>query len=303
MLKLYTVTNMWAQIQKKLGENFDYIGASLSNWFSLHFINIVAILLAGYVFRYIVIRFVVRIIKYTVRHDLYPTETDRKRRIETLESLIKATIKVLVWILVVVMIISEVGIDAGPLLASAGIIGVVVGLGAQSLIKDFLSGLFIITENQYRIGDVVELNQISGTVEAITIRITSVRDLDGDLHHIPNGSITVTTNKTMDFAQINEDVIVARDSDIDEVEHVINHVGEQLATHSELKPYILEAPHFDRVDGFDKDGLRIKVFGKTAAGEQWRVKGEFYKRLKKAFDQHDIEVPYAQLTNHEAKKK
>lgn len=293
---------MWESLQQKISDNAVYIGNAMFRWFDLHLINILVILIGAYFARKIATKFLSQAIKHTVRHDLFPTEFDRKKRVQTLDALVGATVRLLIWFIATLMIISEIGINTAPLLASAGILGVALGFGAQSLIKDFMSGMFIIIENQYRVGDVVELSNISGTVEQITIRTTVVRDLNGDLHHIPNGTIAVTTNMTMDFAQINEKFTVALDTDIEELEHVINHVGEQLAADPAHKRHIIKPPRFDRVDGFDKDGMIVRVFGKTSPGEQWAIKGAFYKSLNKAFKKHHIEVPHAQLTIHEAKK-
>lgn len=294
---------MWESLQQKLTENAEYISDVVLRWLDLHLINIVVIIVGAYFVRKILTQFLSRTIKHTVRHDLFPTEFDRKKRVQTLDALVGATVRIMIWVVATIMVISEIGINTGPLIASAGILGVALGFGAQSLIKDFMSGVFIIVENQYRVGDIVELNNISGVVEQITIRTTVVRDLDGDLHHIPNGSIGVTTNKTMDFAQINEKFTVALDTDIEELEHVINHVGEQLAADPTHKRHIIEPPHFARIDGFDKDGLVVRVFGKTSPGEQWAIKGAFYKSLNKAFKKQHIEIPYPQMTIHEAKKK
>ncbi len=294
---------MWESLQQKLAENTDYIVGVLSHWIDLHLINIIVILLGAYILRKLAERFLRKIIKHTIRHDLFPTEFDRKKRVQTLDALVTATARIGIWIIAIMMLITEIGINTGPLLASAGIFGIALGFGAQSLIKDFTSGFFIIAENQYRVGDIVELNNISGVVEAITIRTTAVRDLDGNLHHIPNGSIVVTTNKTMNFARINERFTVALDTDIEKLEHVINHVGEELTADPDIKRFIIEPPHFARIDGFDKDGLIVRVFGRTSPGEQWKIKGAFYKHLKKAFEKNHIEIPYPQITLHEAKKK
>ncbi len=293
---------MWESLQQKLSENMTYIGNVMFRWLDLHLINILVILIGAYVARKFTTRFLSRLIKHTVRHDLFPTEFDRKKRVQTLDALVGATVRIAIWVIASIMIISEIGINTGPLLASAGILGVALGFGAQSLIKDFMSGMFIILENQYRVGDVVELSNISGVVEHITIRTTVVRDMDGDLHHIPNGTIQVTTNKTMGFAQINEKFTVALETDIEELEHVINHVGEQLSAHPNFKRHIIEPPHFERIDGYDKDGLVVRVLGKTSPGEQWAIKGALYKALVKAFKKHHIEVPHQQLTIHQAKK-
>lgn len=290
------------QVGQDISNSFDEVWASAGRWFSDHFLSILIILILGYVARVLLTKLIRNVVKQTVRHDLFPTEADRKKRLQTLDGLVGAVVKVIVWVVVIIMIINELGIDTGPLIASAGVIGIALGFGAQTLIKDFTSGMFIIAENQYRVGDVIEINNISGVVEEITIRTTVLRDLDGHVHHIPNGSIDVTTNMTMDYAQLHENITVDSDTDIEQLEHVINHVGEQLASHVKMKDIIVEPPTFDRITGFNKDGIVVKILGRTTPGDQWKVQGEFYKQLKKAFDKHGIVVPYRQLTVHNSKR-
>jgi small conductance mechanosensitive channel len=282
---------MLEQVGQQISESWSEVWAVMAEWFLAHALNIVVILVLGWVARILLTKLVRNIVKQTVRHDLFPSETDRKKRLQTLDGLVGTIVKIVVWVVVVVMLINELGINTGPLIASAGIIGIVVGFGAQTLIKDFTSGLFIIAENQYRVGDTIEINDITGVVEQITIRTTVLRDINGYLHHIPNGSIEVTTNMTMDYAKLHENITVDTDTDIEQLEHVINHVGEQLAAKPELHKLIVEAPKFVRVTGFNNEGLAIKIIGKTTPGDQWKVQGEFYKQLKKAFEKHHIKVP------------
>jgi len=293
---------MFENVGQEISESFGDVSASAGQWFGDHFLSILIILILGFVARVLLTKLIRNVIKQTVRHDLFPSEVDRKKRLKTLDSLVATVVKVVVWVVVSIMIINELGINTGPLIASAGVIGIALGFGAQTLIKDFTSGLFIIAENQYRVGDVIEINDISGVVEEITIRTTVLRDLDGHLHHIPNGSIDVTTNMTMDYAQLHENITVGADTDIDQLEHVINHVGQQLIAKPELKHLIVEPPMFVRITGFNDDGLVVKILGKTTPGDQWKVQGEFYKLLKKAFDKHGIVVPYRQLTIHSARR-
>jgi small conductance mechanosensitive channel len=282
---------MLEQVGQQISESWSEVWAVMAQWFLAHALNIVVILVLGWVARVLLTKLVRNIVKQTVRHDLFPSETDRKKRLQTLDGLVGTIVKIVVWVVVVVMLINELGINTGPLIASAGIIGIVVGFGAQTLIKDFTSGLFIIAENQYRVGDTIEINDITGVVEQITIRTTVLRDINGYLHHIPNGSIEVTTNMTMDYAKLHENITVDTDTDIEQLEHVINHVGEQLAAKPELHKLIVEAPKFVRVTGFNNEGLGVKIIGKTTPGDQWKVQGEFYKQLKKAFEKHHIKVP------------
>ncbi len=281
---------MLDDLLSEISDSLDKIGTTIGQWLSEHLLSIVLILIIGYVARILLTKVVRNIVKQTVRHDIFPSEADRRKRQKTLDGLVATIVKVVIWVVIVVMIVNELGVDTGPLIASAGIIGIVVGFGAQTLIRDFTSGLFIIAENQYRLGDVIEINGVIGTVEVITVRTTVLRDIDGYLHHIPNGSIDVTTNMTMDYARLHEDIVVDTDTDIEKLEEIINKVGEQLAARPELHKLIVEPPKFIRVTGFNDNGLVVKVMGKTKAGDQWRVQGEFFKALKKSFDKHGIKV-------------
>lgn len=294
---------MWEEFFTDLSDNAVHVFNLAGSWLDQHLLNILIILAGAYLLRKFGTKLIIKLLHKTIRRDLYPTELDRKKRLQTLDSLTGAGMRVFAWLIASFMIISELGIDTTPLLASASVFGLAIGIGAQSLVKDFVSGVFIISENQYRVGDAVEIGDVDGVVEAITIRTTIIRDLDGDLHHVPNGSITVTTNKTMDFGSINEDVVVARDTDLKALEHIINHVGERLVNEPSLKGFIVEAPYFSQIKGYDKDGIVVKILGKTTAGDSWKVRSELYRHLTKAFKQHDVVVPYGEFTIHQTKKK
>ncbi len=286
---------MW---ETSITSNFTDIWQHIHLWMGDHLFNILIIVVGTEILFQISTRAISKIVHKTAhRPDLFPTELDRKKRIKTLDSLIRAAIRVALTIIAAIMIASELGINTGPLVASAGVIGVALGFGAQSLIRDFMSGFFIITENQYRVGDVVTIAttvgtvQVTGEVEAISIRTTTIRDLDGSLHHVSNGIIIVTSNLTMNYAQVNEDITVSQDTDISKLEHIINHVGEELAASPEFKRFVLDPPHFERMVRFSEQGIVVKILGKTVAGDQWQVKGELYKRLKVAFEKNDIDLP------------
>ncbi len=296
---------MWDRaIQDFVNSGYD-VWLIIQTWIAVHLLQILIIIIGAEIFYRIAKRLISKIIhKTTRRHDLFPTELDRKKRIQTLDSLIGATLRIGIFIIATMMIISQLGINTGPLIASAGVVGVALGFGAQNLIRDFMNGFFIITENQFRVGDYVEIRtivaniKISGNVEAITIRTTIVRDLDGRLHHIPNGNITVTTNMTMNFAKINEEVLVDQDTDIEKLEHVINHVGQEIAASIEFKHKIIKAPYFARIDRITNDGLVARIYGKVTPGEQWVVKGELYKKLTKAFEKNHIKLAQTQVVVH-----
>lgn len=281
---------MIQETSQTIADKIVIFGDQASAWMALHLINIIVIIIFALIAQHALSAFTVKLLSKTIRPDMYPTETDRKKRLATLRSLMTAVVKFGVWLVAFVMIISEIGINTAPLLASAGIIGVALGFGAQSLVKDFVSGIFIIIENQYRVGDVVEIAGANGTVEDVTIRTTVLRDLSGFVHHVPNGLIQVTTNKTIGFSRINEEIVVGFDTDIERVEHIINHVGEEIAASPEFEKLIKEPLKFSSVKGYAVNGLIIGILGTTKPGEQWKVRTEMYKRLKKAFDKAGIEV-------------
>lgn len=245
-----------------------------------------------------------RVIHRAVRPEHFKSEREQKLRENTLHSTVNAAVRVFIWVIAALLLLSEFGIDIAPLLAGAGIAGVALGFGAQSMVRDFLSGFFILTENHYRVGDVVELNQtVSGVVERITLRQTALRDLDGMVHHISNGEITMATNMTMEYAGINLDIGVGYDTDLEKLEGIINDVGHVLAEDSDWKKDIIVAPQFLRVNDFGDSAIEVKITGKTQPMMQWGVTGELRKRLKIAFDKNGIEIPFPQRVIHEAPKK
>ena len=180
------------------------------------------------------------------------------------------------------------GIDLSPLFASAGIIGVALGFGSQSLVKDFLSGVFIIAENQYRVGDVVDIMGSSGTVERVGTRSTVLRDTDGNVHYIPNGTIQRVINKTMGYSVSRFTVSVDPESDIPEVTQIINSVGAKLAKEAAWKKKIIEPPKFVAVGDISGRSVEITISGKTMPSDQWAVTSEMRSRLLRAFEENSI---------------
>ena len=215
-----------------------------------------------------------------------------KNRSQTLSTILTSTIGILIALIAVFMILSEVGIDITPLLAGAGVAGIAIGFGAQSLIKDLVSGLLVLLEDQYNKGDVVKIAGIVGLVEEVNLRRTVLRDLDGIVHSVPNGEITTASNYTRDWARVNLDVPVAYGEDLDHVMAVINRVGKELAEDEYFSKLVHTAPQALRVNNFGDSGIDIKILGETKPMMQWEVTGELRKRLKKAFDEAGIEIPW-----------
>jgi len=241
-------------------------------------------------------------IKKTARPELFNSKRDEELREETIIRILNATTKVVIWTFAVLLILAQLNINLGPLIAGAGIAGVALGFGAQSLVKDVINGMFILLENQYRVGDVVELNkEVSGTVEKFTLRSTTLRDLDGMQHTVPNGEILLATNMTMDYANVNLNIGVGYNTDIEKLEKIINDVGRALTADSDWSDKIIEAPKFVRINDFQDSAIEIKIVGKTEPVQQWGVTGELRKRLKIAFDKNGIDIPYPQRVIHQSK--
>lgn len=268
-----------------------------SNWVQLHLINILIIVVGAWIFRRVSVELIGRLLKRTVRPSVYPTKSDREKRIKTLHSLANGIIRLAVYIIATVMIVSEINPSYKTILfTSAGLVGVALGFGAQSLIRDIVSGVFIIIENQYRIGDEISLaagagiGSVDGIVENITIRTTVLRDLNGNVHHMPNGNIGVTSNKTLGYSRMNENIVVAIETNLVKLESIIQEIGADLKVSPTLGALILEAPTMVSVKGFSEGGVIVRVSAKTTAASQWKVRSEFYKRLKKAFEKEKIKL-------------
>ena len=267
---------------------------NLMPWLLFHGLKILAILIGAFLIRRfarVVIEKIIR--KAIVANNFLSPEAEKKRE-DTLISVFEGTFRAIIWIVAALMIIAELGVNIGPLLAGAGVIGLAIGFGAQYIIRDFFTGLFIILENQYRVGDVVCIKDICGEVENINLRMTILRDVDGAVHHIPNGEIKIATNKTKGFARVNLVIGVAYDADLEKVKQVINQVGQDMIKDSEWKDKIIKAPEFIRVENFSASSVDIKISGEVKPLEQWAVLGELRKRIKLAFDKQGIEIPFPQ---------
>lgn len=229
-------------------------------------------------------------------------KTAEKKREDTLVRILTTTLNIVIGIIAPLMILQEMGIAIGPLIAAAGIAGLAFGFGGQYLIRDIISGLFIIIENQYRMGDVVCFDGTCGLVEDISMRMTTLRDLDGVVHCVPHGEIKKVSNMSKGFSRVHLNIGISYSSDIEKVISVVNNVGNELAEDLEWKEFILSPPQFLRIDDFADSAIIIKILGDTQPIKQWDVAGELRKRLKIAFDRENIEIPFPQQVNHQAKQ-
>jgi small conductance mechanosensitive channel len=224
------------------------------------------------------------------------SSAESQKRIETLIRLLKQAGLLALWITILLVILREVGVEIAPVLASAGIAGLAIGFGAQNLVRDVISGFFMILENQIRVGDVAIINGTGGLVEAINFRTTVLRDLSGTVHFFPNGTVTTLSNMTTEWSAYVFDIGVAYKENTDSVSEVIQWVLDEMLADEEYGSLIIEAPEIFGVDKLDDSSVVIKGRIKTKPIMQWKVGREFLRRIKIAFDERDIEIPFPHST-------
>jgi small-conductance mechanosensitive channel len=222
-----------------------------------------------------------------------PGSTRRVPRAKTMGTLLKSITSGVIAAIVITMALAELGFDIGPVLASAGIIGVALGFGSQTLVKDFLSGIFMIFEDQYGVGDVVNLGEgLSGTVEAVSLRVTRVRDTNGTVWYVRNGELLRVGNMSQNWARAVLDVQVSSHEDLTHVRRVVDEVANDLWHDDEFDGVVIEEPEIWGVEAVTPDAITLRVTLKTAPMEQWRVGRVLRERLKARFDHEGIAAPY-----------
>jgi len=267
--------------------------AMVQQWFLEHGTRVLIIFLIGFVLWYLLRKFLPLLVQRAMaKPKRGESREGMKRRADTIQGVFMGLGKILITLLILFMILSELNVNIGPILAGFGIAGIAVGFGAQYLIRDLIAGVFILLENQYRVGDVARVADIAGLVEDITLRKTVLRDLDGIVHHIPNGEIKVASNYTRHFSRVNLDVSVSYNADLDHAIRVINRVGKELAEEPDWNWRIRTIPQVLRVNKLGDSGIDIKILGDVKPLEQWNVMGELRYRIKKAFDAEGIEIPW-----------
>ena len=214
-----------------------------------------------------------------------------KKRMDTLDGLGAHAIQFFIVVIAALMILDKLGLDIGPAIAGLGVLGIAVGFGAQTLVRDYLTGALILVENQFSVGDVVRLAGVGGTVEDFNLRRTTIRDIDGVVHTIPNGEIKVASNLTRVWARINQDVTLAYGTDIDRAIVIVDAVGQAMKDDPEWRKQVLEPPRVDRVDAIGEQGVTLKILGSVRALDQWAAAGEYRKRLIAALEANDIDTP------------
>ncbi|HAL62507.1 MAG TPA: mechanosensitive ion channel family protein [Chloroflexi bacterium] len=260
-------------------------------WLSTTGVRILIIILAS-LLGYYLLRVISRQLERLVAVEEYATANEREQRVETLTTILRGTGLVLIVAVAGVMILSELGLNIGPLIAGAGIAGLAIGFGAQALVKDIISGFFILLENQFTIGDVISVGGISGGVEKMSLRATFLRDLEGTLHVIPNGEIRILSNKTKGWARAVINVGIAYKEDVARVLAILDKIGQEMWQDEGYRPFLLEEPAVSGVEELGDSAMTLRITVKTQAGKQWEVSRELRKRIKETFEEEGIEMPY-----------
>jgi moderate conductance mechanosensitive channel len=266
---------------------------TINNWIAAHGAKLAFIIIFAVCLLLVTVQVIPKLVRSAVWNSkAEQTEGELAKRSDTLISVIVTTLQISIIFILFLMILSELGTNITAILTGAGVLGIAIGFGAQSLVKDVIAGLFIIMENQYRKGDVVKIADTSGLVEEINLRRTILRDMDGITHTVPNGETRVTSNFTKLWSRVNLNISVSYGTDLDKAIEVINGVGKELADDPKWAPDILTPPKVLRVDNLGSSGIDIKILGETKPIRQWDVMGELRLRLKRAFDKEGIEIPW-----------
>ena len=263
------------------------------DWFmstGIRVIVIIAIAVAVYLICRPIIRSVIK--RIVSRRMAGEDETDTQQRTDTLSSILVKIVGIIVLIIAVITILPEFGVNITSLIAAIGIGGLAIAFAAQSLVRDFIAGFFILLEDQYSIGDVISIAGIAGVVEDIALRRTVLRDLDGNVHSVPNGKVDLSTNMTKKYSRVNLNVSVGYGENLKHVIDIINKICQEMAKDPQWKDDFITTPSVLRVDNLGDSGIDIKILGDTKPAKQWAIMGELRLRLKDAFDREGIEIPW-----------
>ncbi len=268
----------------------------LVDWLLVHGLRVVTIIALAFVLLWIIGKISGRMAVLIAKKPGPGTKAEREKRANTLMSVFRSFAGVAIVVATALTVLGEVGFNIAPLLAGAGVVGLAVAFGAQNLIRDYFTGFLILLENQYGINDVVKLGDTSGLVENITLRVTRLRGLDGSVHFIPNGMITVVTNMTHEYSRAVFDIGVAYKEEVDKVMAVLMELAAGMRSDPKFGPLILDDPEMLGVDSFGDSAVVIRFRMKTQPLQQWNVKRELNRRIKNRFDKDGIEIPFPHRT-------
>lgn len=268
------------------------------------FLRIAVILLLLMIVHYFLKAIAGTVIRSLVRDKKYNTVASAKQREQTLIMVFTRTVDALLWIVGIGLVLGQFEFNWAGLAAGAGVLGIVVGFGAQKIAGDFFAGLFILLEGQYYVGDVVEVVGMAyGVVERIDLRTTHIRDLDGGMHIIANGEVVNMANHSYGWASALIYLWFEQDTDVDKLEKIVNKVGDKIAQDETWSKQTKTPVRFDRVEDLSKDGLKVRILGDTSPGMQWAVAGEFKRLLKPELEKAGIRIayPHAIITSSDKK--
>ncbi len=275
----------------------DSIGSAVGHWLLSNGARILLILFLAWLVSRLSRRWLPKVVQSAAfgQHTAEDHEEATKRT-DTLSAVFVGTANVLIILIAMFMVLTELSVPIGPILGGFGIAGIAVGFGAQHLVRDLINGIFILWENQYRKGDVVDIAGIQGLVEDMNMRRTILRDLDGKVHVIPHGEVSSTTNFTKYWSRVNLDVGVAYKEDLDEVIRTLNRIGDELSQDPHFGLLTITPPQVLRVNSFDDSAITIKMTGECKPRTQWDIMGELRTRIKREFDEMGIEIPFPHQT-------
>jgi small conductance mechanosensitive channel len=263
------------------------------DWFmdtGIRVLVIVAVAVILYfIFRYLIPKLIRRFVSRRMEGE---EGTEIEKRTATLSSSLVTITGVVILVVAILTILPEFGVNITTLIAAIGVGGLAIAFAAQNLVRDFITGFFILFEDQYRVGDVVTIAGVSGVVEEIGLRRTILRDLDAQVHSIPNGKVEIATNQTRQFSRVNLNISVGYGENLDKVIEIINRVCREMAEDKKWKEDFISTPAVLRVDKLGDSGIDIKIFGDTKPARQWDVMGELRLRIKQTFDSEGIEIPW-----------
>jgi small-conductance mechanosensitive channel len=263
------------------------------DWFMDTGIRVLAIVAIAVVLYFICKYLIHKIIRRLISRRMEGEEdTEIKKRTDTLSSSLVSVTGVIILVIAIITILPEFGVNITSLVAAIGVGGLAIAFAAQNLVRDFITGFFILFEDQYRVGDVVTIAGISGVVEEIGLRRTILRDLDAQVHCIPNGKVEISTNQTKKFSRVNLNISVGYGENLEKVMKTINRVCQEMAEDKKWKDDFISTPTAIRVDNLGDSGIDIKILGDTKPARQWDIMGELRLRLKNAFDSEGIEIPW-----------
>jgi len=286
--------------------------ARITNWFVDWPLRIVLVLVVAWVATHVCRRWVRRAVAHVVKAPPNPTQQlqrigidlskqfaapppdpRRESRAHSISAVLTNTAVVMIWAVALLIVLDIVGINLGPLLAGAGIAGVALGFGAQTLVRDCIAGLFMLLEDQFGIGDVVDLGEASGVVEEVSLRVTVLRSLDGTLWHVPNGEVRRVGNRSQLWSTAIVDVVVGPDADIEQVQQIMQRAASEICERSDLGEQILEEPNVLGVESVAAEGITARVIVKVQPGSQWGVQRAMRAHIKAALDAAGVPLPYA----------